>query len=134
VGAVILQDVAIGLDIDTSIKDGRLDRGKVLGKALVFMGNLKGQLTGVTQDEARDLIFFYIELMQGSQDKDGSLSHTRLGLTHNITSQHSLWDGFMLDLTGMLKTSVNNGTKQFWFQQEIFETRGVDTDIVTSVS
>jgi hypothetical protein len=133
VWAIILQDFTVGFDGDTSIKDSRLDRRKVLGKAFVFMSNLERQFTSVAQNEARDFIFFHIELMQGSQDKDSSLSHTRLGLTDDITSQNSLRNRFVLDLTGMLKTSVNNSTEQFWFQQEVFETRGMDTDIMTSV-
>jgi len=38
----------------------------------------------------------------------------------------------MLHLRRMLKTSTDNGAKQFWFQQKILKARGVDTNIVAS--
>jgi hypothetical protein len=71
VWAIILQDFVFAFDRDTSKKDSHLDRGQVLAEAFVFMSNLKGQLTSVTQYKAGNLIFFNIELIQGSQDKDG---------------------------------------------------------------
>ena len=39
------------LDVDTSIEDSSLDGWEVLGEAFVLVGDLKGQLTRVTQDE-----------------------------------------------------------------------------------
>jgi hypothetical protein len=36
----------------------------------------------------------------------------------------------MLDFRRMLETTVNNSTKAFWLQDEVFETRGVDSYIM----
>jgi hypothetical protein len=52
-------------------------------------------------------------------------------LADNITTQNSLGDGFMLDFRGMFETSIDNGSKQFWLEQKVLETRSVDTYVVT---
>lgn len=39
----------------------------------------------------------------------------------------------MLNFGGMLKTTIYDGTETFCFEDKIFESRGVDTDIMSSV-
>ena len=56
----LLQYLAIGFDIDSTIKDGRFDGWQILGKAFVFVSNLKGQFTSVTQDQHLDRRFGFI--------------------------------------------------------------------------
>lgn len=136
-GAIILENFAIGLDVDSTIKDSGLDGRQILGESFVFMRNLKGQFTRVTKDQDRHLIVSFgmssgIELMQGSQDEDGGFTHTTLGLADNVTSEYGLWDGLMLHFTRVLETGIDNSAQQFGFQEKIFETRCMDTNIVTS--
>jgi hypothetical protein len=40
----------------------------------------------------------------------------------------------MLDLRGVLKPSVDDGSQKFRFQEEILESRSVNTNIVASAS
>ena len=93
VRSIILQNVAIGLDVDSTVKDGRLDGGQILAEAFVFVRNLEGQFAGVTQDQnlhvtprrggcGASLPFGggrrsrpNVELVQRGQDKDGGLAH-----------------------------------------------------------
>ena len=132
--AVVLEELLVLLHGDSTVKDSRLDRRKILAETLVLVGNLKGQLTSVTKYQDGDLFFFDIDLLKGGQDKDGSLSHTGLGLTDNISSKNSLRDGLVLNFTWVLKTSINDGSQKLWLQQEILETRGMNTDVVASES
>ena len=41
-----------------------------------------------------------------------------------------LRDTLVLDLRGMLKAAIHDGTKHLGLQQEVTETRGVDGDVV----
>mmetsp|Transcript_565 Transcript_565/g.1159 ORF Transcript_565/g.1159 Transcript_565/m.1159 type:complete len:109 (-) Transcript_565:1332-1658(-) len=102
------------------------------------MSDLEGQFTGVTQDKHGDLIFprregRRVELMEGGKDEDGCFSHSGFGLTDDVHSENGLGDTFMLHFGGVLETTVDDGAETFWFQNEVFETRGVDTNVVASV-
>jgi hypothetical protein len=65
--------------------------------------------------------------VQGSEDKDGGLAHSRLGLTKHIHSHDRLRDTFLLHFTGMFKTTVYDGLHELWSEKEIFESGGMDT-------
>lgn len=132
VRAIVLEDFLVLLDRNTSVKDGSLDGRQILAESLVLVGNLKGQFAGVANDQDADLCFLHVGLLQSSQGKDGSLSHSRLGLADNVTSQDGLWDGLVLDFGRMLESGINNGTQQFGLEHEILETRSVDSNIVAS--
>ena len=118
VRTVVLQNVTIQLDADTTEKDSSLDIGQVLGETFVLVGNLKGQLTGVAQNQDRNLILAFgegrrVELMEGSKDEDGCLSHTRLSLTDNVHTKNGLRNTFVLDFRRMLKTAIDNSAETF---------------------
>ena len=70
--------------------------------------------------------------MKCRQTKNSCLTHTGLGLAYNVTTQNGLGDRLVLDFTGVLETGVYDGTEQFWLQKEIFKTRRVNSDVVTS--
>lgn len=55
VRAALLQDVLVLLDGHATEEHGHLDRGHVLGEALVLLADLKSQLTRVTHDQHRHL-------------------------------------------------------------------------------
>jgi hypothetical protein len=134
--AVILEHVPVRLDTHSSVEHGRLHLRQVLGETLILVSNLKRQLTSVTQHQHTDLVLargesIWVQLMKSRQNKHGSLSHTRLGLTDNVHSQNGLGDALVLDLGRMLEAAVDDSTEAFGFEDEIFETGGVDSYIVT---
>lgn len=55
VRAALLQYILVLLDGHAAEEHGHLDRGHVLGEALVLLTDLKGQLTRVTHDQNRHL-------------------------------------------------------------------------------
>ena len=139
VGAVVLEDVAVGLDGDTTVEDSGLDLRKVLGETLVLVSDLEGKLTSVAKDEDGDLVLTGgegagVQLVQSGQDEDGGLTHTGLGLADDVHTKDGLGDALVLDLGGMLETAIDDGTEAFGLEDEILETRGMDAYIVTSVT
>ena len=54
-------------------------------------------------------------------------------LPNDIHSQNCLWDTFMLHFGRMLKTAIYNSTETLRFQDEVLETRRMDSYIMTSV-
>jgi hypothetical protein len=136
VRAVILENIPVSLDSNSTIENGSLDFGKVLGETLILMRNLKGKLTSVTQDQHADLILpggkgAGVQLMESGQDKHGSLSHTRLGLADNVHTKNSLGDALVLHFGGVLETTVNDGTEAFGFEDKVLETGGVNSYVMT---
>mmetsp|Transcript_47826 Transcript_47826/g.71188 ORF Transcript_47826/g.71188 Transcript_47826/m.71188 type:complete len:311 (-) Transcript_47826:910-1842(-) len=103
VWTIVLENITIGFDRDATIKDSRLDIGQILAETFVFMSNLKGQLTSMTQDQNLNVGCLLvrrssdIQLMQRCQNKDSRLSHTRFGLTDDIHTKYSLWNTLVLD-------------------------------------
>jgi len=127
VGAVVLEDVAVGLDADASIENSGLDLREVLREAFVLMSDLEGELTGMANDKDSDLVLAGrigagVELVESGKNENGGLAHTTLRLTHNIHAQHCLRNAFMLNLGGMLETAVDHGAKALGLQDEILET------------
>jgi len=137
VGAVVLEDVTVGLDGDTAIEDGGLDLGKVLGEALVLVGDLEGKLPSVANDQDGNLVLTGgegagVELVQSGQDEDGRLTHTGLGLANDVHAEDGLGDALVLDLGGVLETAIDDGAEAFGLEDKILETGGMDAYIVTS--
>mmetsp|Transcript_31500 Transcript_31500/g.92397 ORF Transcript_31500/g.92397 Transcript_31500/m.92397 type:complete len:207 (-) Transcript_31500:60-680(-) len=136
VRAVVLEDVAVGLDGDTAVEDGGLDLGKVLGETLVLVGDLEGKLASVAKDQDGNLVLTGgegagVKLVQSGQDEDGRLTHTGLGLANDVHAEDGLGDALVLDLGGMLETAIDDGAEAFGLEDEILETGGMDTYIVT---
>jgi len=135
-GAVVLEDVTIGLDGDTAIEDGGLDLGKVLGEAFVLVGDLEGKLPSVANDQDGNLVLTGgegagVELVQSGQDEDGRLTHTGLGLANDVHAEDGLGDALVLDLGGVLETAIDDGAEAFGLEDEILEAGGMDAYIVT---
>lgn len=99
VGAELLvaENILISLDGGTTIEDLRADLRQVLAEAGVLVLDLEGQLAGVAENNNRDLAGDSLDLLKRSEDKDGSLTHTRLGLAENIHSEDGLGDALLLD-------------------------------------
>jgi hypothetical protein len=136
--SIVLQNITVLLDRNTTVKDGSLDIRQVLGETLVLMRNLECQFTSVAKNQNRDLVLALwegggVELMESGQDKDSCLSHSGLGLADNVHSQNSLWNALVLHFGRMLETTVHNSTEALRLENEILETGSMDTDIVTPV-
>ena len=86
-----------------------LDVGEKLGEPLVLLADLESQLSGVTHHQHRNLNMFryntlintvshtqsylsihWLDLLESSQNKYSSFSHTRLGLAQNVHTQDGL--------------------------------------------
>lgn len=99
VGAKILvaEDILISLQRRTTVEDLRADLGEVLAEASKLVLDLEGQLASVAENDDRDLAGDGLNLLEGSEDKDGGLTHTRLGLAQNIHTENRLGDTLLLN-------------------------------------
>jgi hypothetical protein len=69
--------------------------------------------------------------MQRREDEYGSFTHTTFSLTDNIHPKYGLGDAFMLNLGGVFKATIHNGTETFRLENEVLETRCMNSYIVT---
>lgn len=77
-------------------RKAHLDFGQVLGETQEFLADLVGELASVTKNQGIDMLSGD-QLLKNSEDEDGGLTHTRLGLTDDIHTQDCLRDAFLLD-------------------------------------
>lgn len=84
---LILEDRLVVGDRGTAIENGGAHARHVLGEPSVFIPDLVGQFTRVTQDDHAHVSVHRLDLLQGSQDEHSRLSHTRLCLTDDIHAQ-----------------------------------------------
>jgi hypothetical protein len=68
-------------------------------------------------------------LLENGEDKDSSLSHSRHGLTNNVSSNDCLGNAFLLNLRRMFETTINDGSVELVFEQEIFESSTMNTGV-----
>ncbi len=94
---LVLQGLNVVLDGSTAVEDTSLDVGHVLAEAVVLVANLVGQLASVAHDHNRDLAIDGLNLLEGGEDEDCSLTETGLGLADDITTEESLGDTSLLD-------------------------------------
>lgn len=97
VGILVLEYLGILLDRSTTVEDAGLDVGHVLAEAVVLVANLEGQLTGVAHNQHGALAGNRLDLLEGREDEDGSLTETGLGLADDVTTKHSLGNGGLLN-------------------------------------
>lgn len=97
VSLLVGQELDILLQRDTTEEDGSLDIGQVLGETGVLVLDLVGQLAGVAHNQDRTLARDGLQLVEGGQDEDRSLTETGLGLAKNIDIQDSSRDANLLD-------------------------------------
>lgn len=97
VGLWVLENLGIGLNWGSSVEDSGLNLWHVLAESGVLILDLVGKLTRVAHDEDRALAGNWLDLLKGSQDKDGSLTKTGLGLAEDIGTENSLWNANLLD-------------------------------------
>jgi len=94
---LVAENILISLQGRTAIEDLRTNLGQVLAEAGILVLDLESQLTSVAENNNGDLAGDGLDLLERSEDEDGSLTHTRLGLAQNIHAQDGLGDTLLLD-------------------------------------
>ena len=116
VGAELLvaEDILISLQGHTTIEDLGADLGQVLAETSILVLDLVSQLAGVAENDDRDLAGDGLDLLERSEDKNSSLTHTRLGLAQNIHAQDGLGNTLLLDYWSKKQKVVisNHGYQQ----------------------
>jgi len=124
VGAVLLEDLPVLGNGQTTKEHRRLNVREVLLETIKLITNLVRQLPCVTKHQTGQAIL-RLELLQNGEDEDRSLTHTAVCLADDVGTQNSLRDGLELHLRRMLKTAVVDGTKKLRLEEEILEARRV---------
>lgn len=97
------------------------DAFKILGESTKLILDLIGKLSCMTENEGRDRLRVFWQLVKNCQNKHCSLSHTRLSLAEHIHSNHCLWDAFLLNFRGVLETAISDGSLKLRFEKEILK-------------
>jgi hypothetical protein len=99
VGVFVSKKLDVLLHRCSSVENADLDVGQELREAVVLVPDLVGQFTGMAHYENRRNtgLWLLVHLLKGSEDEDGCLSETGLGLTEDIVSENRLRDGNLLD-------------------------------------
>lgn len=113
VGVLVAKKLDVLLDWSSSVKDTNLNIRQELGEAVVLVPDLVGQLTGVAhdQDSGNARLWLVVHLLQRSENEDGCLSETGLGLAKDIVSKNCLGNGNLLDCSAqcMSEKGLVNG-------------------------
>ena len=100
VGLFVLEQIDVFLNRCAAVEDRGLDVREVLAEASVFVLDLVGELSSMAHDQDGGFSRNGLELMQGGEDKDCSLSQTRLRLAENIKGEHGVGNAYLLDCRG----------------------------------
>lgn len=98
VRTVVLQHLLVLLDGQAAEKHTDLDALHVAAEPLILLADLEGELPGMTHHQHVHLVFGRLQLLECSEDKDGRLAHTRLGLAQDVHAQDCLGDTLVLNL------------------------------------
>lgn len=111
---LVAENILISLQGRTAIEDLRTNLGQVLAEAGILVLDLESQLTSVAENNNGDLAGDGLDLLERSEDEDGSLTHTRLGLAQNIHAQDGLGNTLLLDYWSKKQKVVisNHGYQQ----------------------
>ena len=97
VSLLVLEELNVLLDGGTTVEDGGLNVGKILGETSVLILNLVGQFTGVAHDKDLTLAGDGLQLVKSGQNEDRSLTETGLGLAKNVDIENGSWNADLLD-------------------------------------
>lgn len=96
VSLLVGEHLNILLDGSTTVEDGSLDIGQVLGETGVFVLDLVGELTSVAHHKDRALASNGLQLVKSGENEDCGLTETGLGLAENIDVQDGSRDTDLL--------------------------------------
>lgn len=111
VSVLVLEKLGILHDGGSTVEDADLDLGHVLGETSVLVLDLEGQLASVAHDHDRALAGDRLDLLEGGEDEDGSLSETGLGLADDVSSKHGLGNADLLNCS--VSIDVRTGLRSF---------------------
>mmetsp|Transcript_54603 Transcript_54603/g.155405 ORF Transcript_54603/g.155405 Transcript_54603/m.155405 type:complete len:203 (-) Transcript_54603:44-652(-) len=121
VRAVGPQHLAVLRNGHAAVDHARLDVLEVLREAVELVLDLIGQLARVADHQHPHGLLGVVHLLQARQHKDGSLSHTGLGLAQNVRAEDGLRDALVLDLRRVLEAAVHDGAQELRLQEEVAE-------------
>lgn len=93
----VLQDLNVLLHRRAAVEDRGLDVRHVLAEPGVLVLDLIRQLAGVAHHQNGSLAGDRLDLLKSGEDKDGSLSKTRLGLAKDIGTENRLRNADLLN-------------------------------------
>jgi hypothetical protein len=96
-GVLILQGFHILLNRSTTVENTSLDVRHVLAETVVFVANLVCQLTSVAHNHDGNLAIDRLDLLEGCEYEDCSLTETGLGLADDIATEEGLGNASLLD-------------------------------------
>ena len=109
------KDLLVGRDRGSTVEDGGADLRHVLRETRELVTDLVREFTGVTEDNNADLAVdrlaiesarcshkqtipdWHSQLLKTGKNEHGRLTHTRLGLTENVSAKDGLGDTLLLD-------------------------------------
>jgi hypothetical protein len=134
-GAFLLKSADVFVLGDTTEEDGSCGVGKIFVEALEFAFDLISEFTRVDDDDSLDVGLLTSsggsDLFEESEDEDSGLTHTSLGLSEDVTTEHSLRENLMLDFRGLFETVVVDGAEKIGLQAEVLETTEGDGSVST---
>jgi hypothetical protein len=92
-----LEDLGVGLDGGSTVKDRGPELGHELGESGVLVLDLVGELSGVAENDDGDLSIDGLDLLEGGEDEDGGLSHSGLGLAEDVHAEDRLRNALLLN-------------------------------------
>ena len=95
--ALVPEGLRVFHDRGAAIEGADPDIWHILGKTGILVFDLKGEFTGVAENEHRDLAVDRFKLLETRQDEDCRFAMTGLCLTQDVHSENSLGYTLLLD-------------------------------------
>jgi len=121
--------LGVGRDGGPTVEYVGPDVGHKLGETGEFVSDLVGEFSSVAKNDNSDFAVDRFDLLKAGKDKDGGLTHTRLGLTEDVGTEDSLRDTFLLDLRRVLETKVRDSSEELGLEQKVPKPGRVDSNI-----
>lgn len=93
----VAEKFSVLCDGSSTIEGGNPNVREVLGKTSVFVLDLEGQLSSVTENEDGYFAVHWLQLLESGKDENSGLSVTRLGLTEHVHTENGLGNAFLLN-------------------------------------
>ena len=122
VGSLIaLEQLRMLLNGLATIDDLSADFLHELGESVELFLDLVSQLSGVAQNKSAAGRGAFANALQDGDHEDRRLTHSRHGLAEHVNAQHCLGNATLLDVRGVLKTTVGDALLQLWLKEHVFE-------------
>lgn len=109
----IFKHIPMSVNRNSSINGLWFDILPVFSQPFEFLVNLVCQFPSVTENECWNRIGVFLQSLQNGNDKNGSFSHSRLGLTQQIVSENGIGNALLLDFRGVFEGGVGDCSVDF---------------------